>query len=57
MMDSPPFWDCPDCDAELDWIGPEKTTVCERCGAEWKYGEDLESLDRVQDGDPIYWDR
>lgn len=56
-MNSPPFWDCPDCDAELDWIGPEKTTLCEQCGAEWKYGEDVESFERVQDGDPIYWDR
>ena len=49
--------DCPECGAELDEIGCEKTTVCDECGSEWKYGDGMESLVRVEEGDSVYWDR
>lgn len=50
-------YDCPDCGEQLEPIGCEKTTRCERCGAEWKYGDGSTSLVRVEENDPIYWDR
>jgi uncharacterized Zn ribbon protein len=49
--------ECPDCGAELDEIGCEKTVNCDECDAEWKYGDDMDSLERAEKNDPIYWDR
>ena len=49
--------DCPECGAELDDIGCEKTVECDECGSEWKYGDDMDSLVRVKKGDSVYWDR
>jgi predicted amidophosphoribosyltransferase len=49
--------ECPDCGAELDEIGCEKTVTCDECGEEWKYASGMESLERVEANDPIYWDR
>jgi len=48
---------CPACGADMDDIGCEKTTVCDECESEWKYGDDMESLVEVEENDPIYWDR
>lgn len=49
--------ECPDCGAELDEIGCEKTVTCDECDAEWKYGDGMGSLERVEKNDPIYLDR
>ena len=55
MTDS--VFTCPDRGEELDPIGCEKTTTCETCGQEWKYADGMEELERVEENDPIYWDR
>jgi len=48
---------CPECGAELDEIGCEKTVTCDECGAEWKWADGMESLERVDKNDPVYGDR
>jgi len=48
---------CPECGAELDEIGCEKTVACDECESEWKWADGMESLERVDKNDQVYWDR
>jgi hypothetical protein len=48
---------CPECGAELDDIGGEKTVVCDECGLEWKWDSGMEWPELVEPNDPIHCDR
>ncbi len=48
---------CPECGAELDEIGCEKTVVCDECESEWKWADGMEHLVEVEENDPVYRDR
>lgn len=48
---------CPACGADMGNIGCEKTTICADCQTEWAWDKGMTSLRRVEEGDPIHWDR
>jgi len=51
------YLSCPFCGEGVEEIGCEKTTTCDGCGRELKYGDGQGTLDEVEEDDPIYWDR